>query len=99
MGTVYLAAIEGDARREALRVVKRLRPDLASDVEFVRMFLEEARLAALLDHPNIVRTGKTGFDGRHYFLEMEYLDGQSLYAITRRAAASGGVPLRLSLWV
>jgi serine/threonine-protein kinase len=113
MGTVYLAAIDGDVRREALRVVKRLRPDLASDAEFVQMFLEEARLASLLDHPNVVRTGKVGFDGRHYFFEMEYLEGQSLYAIARRAAnavrargsaaapreAPGGVPLRLSLWI
>src|SRR5580704_16690555 len=83
MGTVFLAVSEGPAGFSKLKVVKRLRSDLGADDAFARMFLEEARLSARLNHPNIVQTNEVGFDGNHYFLEMEYLEGQSLDAFSR----------------
>src|SRR5690242_19308500 len=102
MGIVYLAVARGHAGFTKLKVVKRLRPDLAADPAAVEMFLEEARLAARLSHPNIVQTNEVGFDGRHYSLEMEYLDGQTYEMLLRRAAPAGApsaLPLAQSVWV
>ena len=50
------------------------------------MFLDEARLAALLDHPNIVRIIEVGHDGEDYFLVMELVQGKPLSAVLRKAA-------------
>jgi serine/threonine protein kinase len=99
MGTVYLALADGPAGFHKLKVVKRLRPDLGADPQFLAMFLDEARLSARLNHSNIVQTFEIGFDGIHYFIEMEYLEGQTYDAVIRRAAPAGGVPLPLALWV
>ena len=90
MGIVYLAMAQGPGGFSKLKVIKRLRPDLAGEPDAVQMFLEEGRLSARLHHPNIVQTNEVGFDGKHYFLEMEYLEGQSLTALTKRAARAGG---------
>src|SRR5271165_2559563 len=100
MGVAYLAVARGPAGFAKLKVVKRLRPDLAADPHAVEMFLAEARLSARLRHPNVVQTNEVGFDGKHYFLEMEYLEGQSLDALQRRAAQDPrGLPLPLALWI
>jgi eukaryotic-like serine/threonine-protein kinase len=70
MAEVYLA-LSGDLPGfRTLVVVKRILPHLASNAQFIRMFLDEARLAALLDHPNIVRIVEVGHDGEDYFLVM-----------------------------
>ncbi len=53
------------------------------------MFLNEARLATLLNHPNIVQTNDVGVEDGHMFLTMEYLEGQPLNAIVRAAKAKG----------
>jgi serine/threonine-protein kinase len=69
-----------------LVVVKRILPHLAADEEFVRMFLDEARIGAMLDHPNIPRIIEVGHDEDGYFLAMEAVPGKTLSAILRRAA-------------
>jgi ABC-type branched-subunit amino acid transport system substrate-binding protein len=99
MGVVYLALAQGAAGFSKLKVIKRLRPDIAEEPRAVQMFLDEARISARLLHPNVVQTNEAGFDGKHYFLEMEYLEGQSYDALTRRAAKSGGLPLAVSIWI
>ncbi len=99
MGVVYLALAQGPAGFQKLKVVKRLRTDLAADPKALEMFLDEARLAARLHHPNIVQTNEVGFDGKHYFLEMEYLEGQSYDALVRQAPRSSGIPLEVSCWI
>src|SRR5438105_11525215 len=86
MAEVYLA-LSGDVPGfRTLVVVKRILPHLASNAQFIRMFLDEARLAALLDHPNIVRIIEVGHDGEDYFLVMELLQGKPLSAVLRKAA-------------
>jgi eukaryotic-like serine/threonine-protein kinase len=76
MGTVHLTKLDGPAGFTKLAVVKELRPDLVGNAALVAMFLNEARLAARLAHPNVVHTyGADEDDGRLY-LAMEYLDGQ-----------------------
>jgi ABC-type branched-subunit amino acid transport system substrate-binding protein len=100
MGVVFLAVAEGDAGFTKLRVVKRLRSELSLDRDAVSMFLAEAKLAAKLHHPNVVQTNEVGFDGPDPFLEMEYLEGQSLDAVRRRFASSQRtLPVALSVWI
>ncbi len=99
MGVVYLALSERTGGFRKLKVVKRLRPDLADDARALAMFQEEARLSASLSHPNIVQTNEVGFDGRYHFLEMEYLDGASFHALLKRTEPSGGLPLPLAILV
>jgi serine/threonine-protein kinase len=88
MGTVFLAVAQGPGGFNKLKVIKHLNEHLAMEDIFLRMFLEEARLSAKLNHPNIVQTNEVGFDGEKYFIEMEYLDGQSYESIIRRAASA-----------
>jgi hypothetical protein len=100
MGTVFLAVTEGPSGFRKLKVIKRLRADLAADSSLLRMFLDEARLSARLAHPNVVQTNEVGFDGTHYYLEMEYLDGQSLHALFRAGATRPkDLPLPVVLWI
>ncbi len=93
MGTVFLASTAA-----GLCVVKHLRGDLAMQPSFLQSFLDEAKLAMRLHHPNVVVTSDVGFDGARYFLEMEYLDGQTLDALVRRYG-DRDVPRPLALHV
>ena len=96
MGDVYLAASEGLGGLGRLDVIKRLRN--TGDPEFVAMFLNEARIAKQLHHPNIVRTYEVAQEGESYLLVMEYLHGPTLARLRRAAAAThGGVPLAIEL--
>ncbi len=93
MGDVYLGVARGPAGFNKLMVIKQLRPALADDEQFLAMFLEEARLAARLNHPNVVQTVEVGNEGRRYFLAMEYLEGQSLQRIRQRLMKDRPFPL------
>jgi serine/threonine-protein kinase len=57
------------------------------------MFLDEARLAARLNHPSVVHTNEVGCDGGRYFIAMDYVDGQPLSRILHRLKPEGGLPL------
>ncbi|HLK38020.1 MAG TPA: serine/threonine-protein kinase [Polyangiaceae bacterium] len=93
MGNVYLAALSGPAGFSKLLVVKELKPELCFEPEYVAMFLEEARLAARLTHPNIVQLYDVGLEGGRYFIAMEYLDGRSLARVLRCFAREGSFPV------
>jgi hypothetical protein len=93
MGDVYLGVAQGPAGFSKLMVIKMLRPALSDDEQFLTMFLEEARLAARLNHPNVVQTVEVGNEGRRYFLAMEYLEGQSLQRLRQRVAKEHPFPL------
>jgi serine/threonine-protein kinase len=99
MGNVYLAVAQGPAGFNKLLVVKELKPEFSEDDSYVAMFLEEARLAARLTHPNIVQTYEVGSDARRHFMTMEYLDGRSLYRVVRHLSGRGGLPLGAHLRV
>ncbi len=86
MAEVYLARQAGAAGFEKLVCLKRILPHLARDKQFVEMFLNEARLAARLDHPNIVSIFDLGEANGNYFIAMEFIDGPSLRAIHKLAA-------------
>ena len=89
MATVYLAAASGPGGFTKLVVIKELKPDLAEEADYRSMFLEEARLAARLNHPNIVQTFEVVDEDRLPFIVMEYLEGQSLHALRGKAGALG----------
>ncbi|MCA1828538.1 MAG: protein kinase [Myxococcales bacterium] len=89
MAEVYLARQAGAAGFEKLVCLKRILPHLARDKQFVEMFLNEARLAARLDHPNIVSIFDLGEANGNYFIAMEFIDGPSLRAIHKLAAERG----------
>jgi serine/threonine-protein kinase len=99
MGTIYLAVAGGLADFRKLLVVKELRQDLSSNRRFVEMFLDEAKLAARLNHPNVVQTIEAGQDGERYFLSMEFLDGQPYSSIWHSADQQPQValPIRLKI--
>ncbi len=100
MGVVYLALVGGPGGFNKLFVVKELKAHLAEDPALVRMFVEEARLAAKLNHPNVVQTIEVGNDGNRHFIAMEFLDGQSLSRALNRARRDGGaLPLNHQLYV
>jgi serine/threonine-protein kinase len=97
MGVVYLAVARGPAGFNKLLVVKELKPEMANDVDFVDMFLDEARIAARLTHPNIVQTNEVGSIGQRHFIVMEFLDGRTLHRIGRRLTQRGGFPINAHL--
>src|SRR5215813_11440491 len=104
MSDVYLAVTEGTeaaAQFQKLLVIKVLKRDLGEDPDFVKMFLNEARLAARLNHPNIVQTIEIGNAGGRYFLAMEYLEGQPLHRVLRNndARARLGLDMRLHMLI
>ncbi len=89
MAEVFLARSEGPMGFEKTFVLKRILPHLAQSKGFVEMFLSEARLAALLNHPNLVQVFELGEDGGNYFLAMEYIEGLNLRSISKRAQLKG----------
>lgn len=101
MATVYVARAQGVAGFERLVAVKVLHPHLAHDDEFISMFLDEARLAARIRHPNVVPTlDISDSQGDGYFLVMEYIEGDHFGSLLREAARAGknlppGVALRV----
>ena len=97
---IYLARIDGTAGFEKYVVVKCLHDHLADDPDFVKMFLDEARLSSALDHSNIVQTFELGEHENRYYIAMEFLAGLSLAMIVRRAAErvpGGRLPIPLVL--
>jgi eukaryotic-like serine/threonine-protein kinase len=96
MARVLLTMSQGMQGFNKLLVVKELREELAHDPEFLSMFLDEARIAARLNHPNIVQTYEVGNDGDRYFIAMEYLEGQPLNALFRRVGRRN-LPLEVHL--
>ena len=97
MAQVFLALARGPAGFNKLAVIKQIREQLADDPEFLTMFLDEARLAARLNHPNVVQTNEVGEDGKRYFICMEYLEGQPLNRIIQRVGRENGIPQGLHL--
>lgn len=101
MSRVYLAAAAGPGGFHKLVVLKLLLDELsADDPSFVPMFLDEAKLAARLNHPRIVQTNEVGQEDGRYYIAMEYLAGQPLHQILRRSSKSeNALPLPFFLGI
>jgi tRNA A-37 threonylcarbamoyl transferase component Bud32 len=86
---------EDGFRREV--AIKRIRPHLAENTDFIKMFTREARLAALLQHPNIVQIFDYGNIDNAYFIAMEYVQGKNLGEIL--AAMKIGLPVDQAVYI
>ncbi len=100
MAEIYLARVTGAAGFEKNVVVKRILPQLAQSDEFYQMFLDEARIAATLQHPNVVQIYDAQNVGGEHFIAMEYLDGADLLTIRRvLAERRQGLPVQHSVFI
>jgi serine/threonine-protein kinase len=88
MGIIYLGVVQGPAGFSKLFAIKELRTELASDPQAVALFLEEAKLAARMSHPNVAQTFEVGTQDDHHFIGMEYLEGQPLARVLERCKSS-----------
>jgi serine/threonine protein kinase len=100
MAEVYLAKRAGPHGFAKQVAVKRILPQLASDPDFVAMFVDEARVTGRLAHPNIVSVFDFGEENGELYMAMEYVDGTTGARLIRAAAArSEDIPLEVSLHV
>ena len=89
MAEVFLARAEGPMGFAKKLVVKRILPQYSEDEGFVSMFLGEAKLAAELNHPNVVQIFDFGQTDGRYFIAMELIDGPNLRVLNNAARAAG----------
>ncbi len=89
MATVYVARMSGAAGFTRTVAVKRLHPHLAADPTFTAMFVDEARLAARIRHPNVVDTLDVVAEGGELFLVMAFVLGETLSKMVRAATTQG----------
>ncbi len=89
MATVHLGRLVGQVGFSRTVAVKRLHPQYAKDEEFVSMFVDEARLASRIQHPNVVSTLDVVKTDIELFLVMEYVMGEALSKLVRNAAKRG----------
>jgi serine/threonine protein kinase len=88
MAEVFRAVAKGVEGFRRVFVIKRLRPEKVDSPDLVRMFCDEARLSALLHHPNVVQVYDFGQIGGTHFLAMEYLRGKDLSAVMKASRAA-----------
>jgi serine/threonine protein kinase len=86
MAEVWKARMRGVEGFQKTVAIKRILPHMTDNAEFVGMFIDEAKLAAQLTHPNIVHIYDLGKIGRDYYIAMEYVDGKDLLAVWNRCA-------------
>ncbi|HEY5938095.1 MAG TPA: protein kinase [Kofleriaceae bacterium] len=97
MAEVFLAVQKGLEGFLKVVVIKRVLPHFSNNAEFTRMFVDEARLAARLEHPNIVRTYEFGEVDGQYFTVMEYLPGEDLSkALNNLAISRQSMPFNIA---
>ena len=98
MAEAFRARARGPGGYERQVILKCILPELAGDPEFVRLFVAEAKILGMLNHPNIVQVYDFGEHDRRHFLALEYLDGPSVDQIAvllRRA----GTPMPIGVAV
>jgi len=98
MADVFLAVRRGPYASNKLVVIKRLKGDASGDQQWIDMFVDEARIAMRLSHPNVVSTFDFVAEDDDFYLTMEFLDGQSLLQ-TLRTVGREKVPLELHIWI
>ncbi|HEX4339810.1 MAG TPA: protein kinase [Polyangiaceae bacterium] len=89
MARVYLAVQRGAPGQTQLVVVKILRPEAVEDEHVLALFMDEARIAMRLSHPNVIRTREVIAEPPDYLLAMDFQNGQSLLHVLRRLGREG----------
>jgi serine/threonine protein kinase len=100
MARIYIGRATGIGSFERHVVLKLITPERANDHTAVQMFLDEARLAASLNHQNVAQVFEVGEDGGIHYLAMEYVHGQDSRAVLAKAGSQGTrIPLELALTI
>jgi serine/threonine-protein kinase len=99
MAEIFLARESSATGASRHLVVKRILPHVADDEGFVTMFLDEARLAIRLQHPNICPIYEFGEAQGTWFIAMEWVNGVPLGKLIRKARATGGIPVPVTVRV
>jgi serine/threonine-protein kinase len=99
MAEVFVARREGLHGFQKRVALKRILPQFSSDPDFVWMFIDEARLAALLEHPNIVQVFDFGTMGDDLVLVMELVDGSNVSRLLRAAPPDEPIPWDVALHI
>ena len=94
MAEIFLARLHGDGGFEKLVCIKRILPHLADDPQFVAMFLDEARIAARISHPNVCQVFELGESHGQYYIAMEYLEGVPLLGCSAARTSIRRRPIR-----
>lgn len=89
MAELYLAIHRSISGFEKLIVIKQILPQFTADPEFVRMFMDEAKIAATLNHPNVIQIFDVGSIADRYFIAMEYIHGEDLRSIVKTMVGRG----------
>lgn len=90
MAEVYLAVAQSPGGFNKLVVIKKTLQNLALQPEILSMFMDEARLAARMNHPNVVQTYELGEEDGRQYIAMEFLDGQPYSRLLSRLRSRGG---------
>jgi serine/threonine protein kinase/predicted ATPase len=100
MAEVYKAKSYGVAGFEKLLVIKKILPHLSRNPEFVKLFINEAKIAVSLNHANIVQVYDLGMVDADYYMAMEFIHGQDLMRVLRvTRKAKTKVPLALAVYI
>ncbi|HEY6462254.1 MAG TPA: protein kinase, partial [Polyangiaceae bacterium] len=89
MATVWLARLRGKRGFEKLFAVKTIRTELVDDPRFQEMFLDEARIASGIQHPNVAQILDLGEQDETLFIVMEWVDGDSLAKVRKLVTKRG----------
>jgi eukaryotic-like serine/threonine-protein kinase len=95
MARVWAARQHGQRGFSKTVAIKTILPNLAEEPEFERMFLDEARIAALIHHPNVCEIYELGEEGKVLYLAMEWVNGESLFHILRSSGKMAPMEVRL----
>ncbi len=101
MAETYRSRLLGAAGVTKPVLIKKILPEHAANPDFTTMFIREARISASLSHANIAQVYDFGCMNEEYFLAMEYVDGQPLNRLAKRALHSGFsvIPIPLALFI
>jgi TonB family protein len=100
MAEVYKARMSGVDGFQKIVAIKKILPHMAASEDFITMFADEAKLAAQLNHPNIIHIYDLGKVEDSYYIAMEYVEGRDLRSILKSGAAAGlPLPPELALFV
>jgi len=97
MAMVWAARVKGTRGFQKIVAVKTMLSKLSEDAQFEQMFLDEARLASQIRHPNVVEISDLGEQEGVLYLAMEWIDGVPLNQLMKSAKAAGGVPLPVAV--
>ncbi|RKH37060.1 serine/threonine protein kinase, partial [Corallococcus llansteffanensis] len=101
MAETWRAQLVGDAGVTKPVLIKKVLPEYADDEAFISMFISEARISATLSHGNVAQVFDFGRVDGEYFLAMEFVDGQPLHRVLKRALKSGmaALPIPVAVFI